>query len=297
MRFKRVLIFFGSLGLLILLMLFIVKLKAEEVDFEYVEITESSGLGTISYDLGIKASENDYIFDVKYSLNMSPPNISKYKYIVIEGAYKDASVYERDFTTSGIPQAEYSVLFGTTRRHKNKSILLSTQLENNTFEYFDLTQNEDYSWGSGYNTFQTSYYVSIVGGRDLNYWKNYWKNTVKVYATNNPLMLVNVREDALMLTYEDGYNDGLNFGYNKGYDEGYDEGYNSGNNDGYDFGYDEGYDDGISIDSDIRPMFNQLLSFIGGIFKMEIFPGVTIGTLISIPIAFGVFRWFLKIIS
>ena len=296
MRFKRVLIFFGSLGLLILLMLFSVKLKAEEVDFEYVEITESSGLGTISYDLGIKASQNDYIFDVKYSLNMSPPNISKYKYIVIEGAYKDASVYERDFTASGISQAQYSVLFGTTLRHYNKSNLLSTQLNNTTFEFFDLTQNGNYSWGSGYNTFQTSYYVSLVGGRDLNYWKNYWKNIVKVYATNNPLLLVNERENALMLTYEDGYNDGLNFGYNKGYDEGYNKGYGDGSEYGHDLGYVNGYNDGIALDSDIRPMFNQLLSFIGGIFKLEIFPSVTIGTLISIPIAFGVFRWFLKLI-
>ncbi len=297
MRFKNVLIFFGSLGFLILLMAFSVKLKAEEVDFEYVEITETSGLGSVTYNLGTKAAPNEYIFDVKYSLNMSPPNISKYKYIVIEGAYKDASVYERDFIASGISQSEYSVFFGTTRRHYNKSNLLSTELNNTTFEYFDLTQNGTYSWGSGYNTFEVSYYVSLVGGRDLSYWTNYWKNTVKVYATNNPLMLVNVRENALMLTYEDGYNDGLNFGYNKGYDEGYDEGYDSGYYYGSYDGYDNGYNDAISLDSDIRPMFNQLLSFIGGIFKLEIFPGVTIGTLISIPIAFGVFRWFLKIIS
>lgn len=297
MRFKRLLIFFSALGLLIFTMLFSVKLKAEEVDFEYVEITETSGLASVTYNLGTKASTTEYIFDVKYSLNMSPPNISKYKYIVIEGAYKDGSVYNRDFTLSGISQAQYSVLFGTTIRHYEQSNLLSTQLENTTFEYFDLTKNGMYSWGSGYNTFETSYYVSLVGGRDLNYWKNYWKNSVKVYATNNPLLLVNVRESALMLTYEDGYNDGLNFGYNKGYDDGYDSGINSGYDYGYADGYDNGYNDGIALDSDIRPMFNQLLSFIGGIFKMEIFPGVTIGTLISIPIAFGVFRWFLKIIS
>lgn len=84
----------------------------------------------------------------------------------------------------------------------------------------------------------------------------------------------------------DGFVDGYNNGYNGGLDEGYDEGYND--------GYISGYDDGTSLSTDVRPMFQTLITFIGSVFSLTIFPGVTIGTLASIPIMFALFKWFMK---
>jgi len=88
--------------------------------------------------------------------------------------------------------------------------------------------------------------------------------------------------------------------YNGGYSEGYIVGYNEGldNSDqyenGYDDGYQAGYNDGTAIDTDVRPLFQTLISFIGSVFMLTIFPGVTIGVLVSIPISFALFKWFMK---
>ena len=88
--------------------------------------------------------------------------------------------------------------------------------------------------------------------------------------------------------------------YNGGYSEGYIVGYNEGLDNstqyesGYDDGYQVGYDDGTALSTDVRPMFESLITFIGSVFMLTIFPGVTIGTLVSIPIMFALFKWFMK---
>jgi hypothetical protein len=88
--------------------------------------------------------------------------------------------------------------------------------------------------------------------------------------------------------------------FNGGYSEGYIVGYNEGLDNsqqyesGYHDGYQLGYDDGTALSTDVRPMFESLITFIGSVFMLTIFPGVTIGTLVSIPIMFALFKWFMK---
>lgn len=89
--------------------------------------------------------------------------------------------------------------------------------------------------------------------------------------------------------YNNGYNDAIR-DYGDNYDVIYDEGYN----DGHSVGYNDGYNDGLSSDLDVKPLFNNLISFIGSVFMLTIFPGVTIGVLVSIPISFALFKWFMR---
>lgn len=124
----------------------------------------------------------------------------------------------------------------------------------NNVEYYNITMN---------NLNATSKFINNVShGTNEEYWKGY--------------------DDGYFLGNLDGYNNGLNQSYDNGYD------------DGYDVGYDVGYDLGLSADLNVAPLFTQLISHIGSVFGLVIFPGVTIGTLVSIPIAFALFKWFMK---
>ena len=84
--------------------------------------------------------------------------------------------------------------------------------------------------------------------------------------------------------------------YQGGYIDGYNDGLNNVDNNqaNYNDGYTDGYNDGTAIDTDVRPLFQTLISFIGSVFMLTIFPGVTIGVLVSIPISFALFKWFMK---
>ncbi|MEM0173488.1 MAG: hypothetical protein QXI16_03160 [Sulfolobaceae archaeon] len=117
-------------------------------------------------------------------------------------------------------------------------------------------------------------------------------------------------EDGSEIGFIEGYNAGLlqsqNESYNSGYAEGsldgFNEGYFLGLNDPenpeydvrYDMGFNSGYAEGVSaqLDDDVSGFFGSIFSFIGGIFNTQIFPGLTIGLLASIPIMLAVLRWF-----
>lgn len=65
--------------------------------------------------------------------------------------------------------------------------------------------------------------------------------------------------------------------------------------DGYDdTSYNVGYSAGNTADIDYS-VFTNLLQEMGGLFQMEIMPNITIGMLASIPIAFALLKWFLKL--
>jgi hypothetical protein len=106
---------------------------------------------------------------------------------------------------------------------------------------------------------------------------------------------------AIQQAYENGLADADVSGY---YDLGYqdaldDVSWIDANSDGFDdasynAGDTAGYNRGIIGTLDFG-VFTAVLDLMSGIFTTTIFPGVTIGTLASIPIVFGIFRWFLKV--
>ena len=126
----------------------------------------------------------------------------------------------------------------------------------------------------------------------------------------------------IMGEYYEGYYAGLSEGYSSGNLDGYSSGYDVGVSSGYSLGVIEGYDDALSDvgwgDADLDSYdddswqdgynagvlseinfswFGAVLDGIEGIFTLEIWPGVSIGLLISIPIMFAVVRWFLKMVG
>lgn len=97
--------------------------------------------------------------------------------------------------------------------------------------------------------------------------------------------------------YSGGYDAGYSAGYTDGggsedaYYDGYQQGLNVGRQVGYQLGYDTGYDDGASGNNAVSSFINILTSIftgIGAIFSIELFPHITIGLFLLVPLFFGV---------
>jgi len=133
------------------------------------------------------------------------------------------------------------------------------------------------------------------------------------------------------LTYQEIYDSGYNIGWRDGLDAGnlieYNKGYEQGKIDGLAqieesvflsgyhqgrliFGqqvegvwytasqrYTHGFDDGSDISTDVTPVFDRLIDFMQGVFEITLFPGVTVGALVMIPLSFKVFKWFMKMVG
>lgn len=99
-------------------------------------------------------------------------------------------------------------------------------------------------------------------------------NTIMNIFTNGLLTTASLSQHLLS---QQEYNDLVN-----NYDASYD----------YLEGYNNGYSTGIQVETDFS-LFTQTISFMGGLFAIEIWPNVSIGLLASIPIGLALFKWFL----
>lgn len=92
-------------------------------------------------------------------------------------------------------------------------------------------------------------------------------------------------------------------GFEAGYSEGIDNGYAKGEEYGYIKGYDDAEDYYKNLNGDGSPLFNffgvlsQAANSLGGILNTEVFPNITIGTLIAIPIVVAIIGFILKFIT
>lgn len=78
------------------------------------------------------------------------------------------------------------------------------------------------------------------------------------------------------------------------------EGYDNGFANGHAIGYQEGYAwamENIGNESGGLFWLTSVMTSIGGLLAMEIFPSMSIGLLIFIPFAFGLLFWFLKLLK
>jgi hypothetical protein len=119
-----------------------------------------------------------------------------------------------------------------------------------------------------------------------------------IYYVQDAIIVLPIANYNAASDYWAGYDDGEQAGYYEGLyagkDSGYDDGYEYGFEEGLIEGYNNGYNDALGADLDVKPLFDNLISFIGTIFSLEIFPGMTIGALAIIPISFAIFKWFMK---
>lgn len=91
-----------------------------------------------------------------------------------------------------------------------------------------------------------------------------------------------------------GYNKGYNDGYFKGYDEGYREAYDEAYNKGYKQGKNEAVMEELDLFGYLQALFGE--QGLGRLLKIELLPGVSLGAVIMIPLAFFlvsfIMRWF-----
>jgi hypothetical protein len=96
--------------------------------------------------------------------------------------------------------------------------------------------------------------------------------------------------------YSYGYTEGASVGYSNGYSEGVSVGYSNGYTEGASVGYDDGLYD-ASSNFGIWDLFSNAFGSIGNILSIQLFPGLSIGLLISVPIAFAFILWLIHVLK
>lgn len=92
--------------------------------------------------------------------------------------------------------------------------------------------------------------------------------------------------------YWNGYYDGTVDGYQDGQDEGYQLGYDYGHSIGDSEGYNRGLNEGTSA---WGILFSAMLSTFGTVLGIEIFPGLTIGMLVAVPLILGLLSFIIGV--
>jgi hypothetical protein len=113
-----------------------------------------------------------------------------------------------------------------------------------------------------------------------------------IYGYNNELSpmyewITSIKRVGFYGGYNVGYQDGLDANDTQAYQEGYNVGYQLGQTEGYNTGYQAG----VSGDNAVSSFINILTSIftgIGAIFSIELFPNITIGLFLLVPLFFGV---------
>ena len=102
---------------------------------------------------------------------------------------------------------------------------------------------------------------------------------------------LNYREQ---VAYEKGLADGVEVGREQAFDEGYNEGYGKGYNAGYKKGKNEAVMEQLDLFGYLQALFGE--QGLGRLLKLELLPGVSLGAVIMIPLAFWlvsfIMRWF-----
>lgn len=187
------------------------------------------------------------------------------------------------------------------------------------------------AYNSGYTAGQTAgYSAGLNVGQSLGYVSGYTAGQTAGYSAGYLAGLDNINQEQYDLGYsagqtagyESGYTAGYEAGQTAGYSAGYEAGliggYDSAYEDGFDAGetagYVEGWDDGYNVGYDYgytagqisaqegtenfsTNWFVSILSGVGGILSIEIFPNFRIGFLLLIPVVFGLFYWLIGMLK
>ena len=85
--------------------------------------------------------------------------------------------------------------------------------------------------------------------------------------------------------YDDVVNSQFNDGYNSGYDAGFGDGYN------------QGMTEGLDRNNNLFSLINSAFAGVTSFFNFELLPGLTLGTLLMIPLGLGVIYLIIRLIS
>lgn len=220
--------------------------------------------------------ENQVMYSIKQTYTY---NTSYDKFLI---------VYWRPFTD----RVEYQLFSYSNMQYETQPLVFNTE---GTLQYVPI-YDESYQ-GQGYEESQSPenmYFVysrSNLHSNDIMYISNvdpaytfsYWIN---IY--NNGLTYrYNYYNDMRIKAYRNGYSSG----YTDGGDAEVSESYQLGLQEGQRIGYNEGYDAGARGDNAVSSFINILTSIftgIGAIFSIQLFPHITIGLFLLVPLFFGV---------
>lgn len=167
-----------------------------------------------------------------------------------------------------------------------------------TFNYIDFS--ELFSGRTFYSDTRFKLRLITNGSYTSASYSTYLESNIGLYDYSVFSGVVTVSDEE---SYAVGYSDGLDMGVISGYDTGFNEGYLDGIDDGYidgysegsDTGYTSGYNDGVLSNVNF---WGGVWAFFDGLFTVTLFPGLTIGGLLSIsitlPFAYWVLRFFKK---
>lgn len=184
---------------------------------------------------------------------------------------------------------------------KKMSITIDNQSSHDYRFYFDASSSASgftvywytpqMSWDYNSNYYHTNLFPMVI--------KSYSKISIYQATTSNQSYFDAIYLDDLGLSsaYTNGYTNGDYDGQVEGYENGYEVGYNDGEDDGYEVGYDDGFIVGNDEGQATIGLFSVLagaVSAVTGIFSLEIFPNLTLGSLILIPLVISIFVFFKK---
>lgn len=132
--------------------------------------------------------------------------------------------------------------------------------------------------------------IMFISNVITHYDLNYWINSYNSYLTNRYNYLNDLR-----IT---GYRGGYNFGYSEGASANETQAFNDGKAAGYQLGLEEGYAQGMRGDNAVSSAINVLksvFSALGAFFSIELFPHITIGLFLLVPLFFSVLGFILWI--
>lgn len=198
---------------------------------------------------------NNYIQDVEVEFNMFN-NVSDIRDRAISVIVEDYNMPIND---------EYCFIEFNAYVNRDDRIVLELTVSNDDAQFYNSIEYENSINGF---QFDNSYYTDF----------NFNVSTYNLYS---------IYKNA----YDKGNNEGYDTGYDTGYDigssQGYGEGYQVGRNEGYQAGYDDGYQVGLEDNEEPFSIFKfleRITATIANILNVEIFPNITIGTIIFIPI-------------
>ncbi|MEM0173122.1 MAG: hypothetical protein QXI16_01285 [Sulfolobaceae archaeon] len=218
------------------------------------------------------------------------PGIENYEYLVesaifydFDKEYYELNVYnpiQDDFTS--FSQLAFQIPAGPTYLINVQNVLVSQMLlhDINSNRYVFDTPIYFYDYISFWKTYEDDVQLLHVrflkvDGLNVDIIRSYEIDMDEQVYGGSPKIIVLQRNDATIFV------DGVPMGINE-------------------YGqhmYDKGLEYGSAVLDNTFTLFEAVLSSISNVFKIMIFPGVTIGILFMIPISFAMFKWFLKLIK
>lgn len=193
-----------------------------------------------------------------------------------------------------------------------------------TISNFNISSAQMYAWSQDFNNFDNVQFNDLTNNKK--YLLYYQPSNLKFYFlinsyTDNTFISSIILNTSLSFSYSfaypvilktnlipdyiqttSDYSSGYEAGETAGYDNGYDEGHTDGYGEGYDFGKGVGYSDGFSEGTSSQP--SGVFDILGGVFAgmgsfltIQLFPNITIGMLIGIPLFTAVFFILFKMLK